>query len=496
MPQHCIRRSPFSLHSLHFVRRNATLSNVLKKIRLTQPSIKADSRQIEVLNNPQQFYTSLLDGIKRARERIFLSSLYVGHDEHELVRDIPSELALFTKFGKLHTLKDALHTKPNLQVHLQLDYFRSTRPGPDSTALALLPLLKSYPDRFHVHLYRSPTLKGLMAKVVPRRFDEGWGTWHAKFYCFDDDVILSGANLNRSYFVDRQDRYLVFSNNKRLIDYCFGILKTFARYSYRLGPSHKAEDYALEWTNPETPYSSYIPRISQEIKEYQEIYRADPLDTTGHTSSDVELLPMIQSGPLDIREEESTLMSLLSSVNSSPETVIDLTSGYFALYLPYQMQVFASQCQWRILAASPKANGFYGSKGVSGRIPDGYTILEKAFWEKVKRAGKEAQVGMREWEREGWTYHAKGIWIRPSPDSDPAITVFGSTNLNSRSANLDTELSFILRTESEQLRTRLGEETRHIWMHSNVVGECTWAQPERVPSLTTRIIAAMVMKML
>jgi CDP-diacylglycerol--glycerol-3-phosphate 3-phosphatidyltransferase len=31
-----------------------------------------------------------------------------------------------------------------------------------------------------------------MAKIVPRRFDEGWGTWHAKVYGFDDDVIISG----------------------------------------------------------------------------------------------------------------------------------------------------------------------------------------------------------------------------------------------------------------------------------------------------------------
>ena len=34
--------------------------------------------------------------------------------------------------------------------------------------------------------------------------------------------------------------------------------------------------------------------------------------------------------------------------------------------------------------------------------------------------------------------------MRPTPSSAPAVTLFGSTNLNSRSANLDTELSFVL----------------------------------------------------
>lgn len=94
------------------------------------------------------------------------------------------------------TQVDALHAslrrKPSLQVRLLLDLNRSTRPGPGSTARLLLPLLKEYPDRLHVSLFRSPKLKGLMAKVVPPRFNEGWGTWHPKIYGADDEVLLSG----------------------------------------------------------------------------------------------------------------------------------------------------------------------------------------------------------------------------------------------------------------------------------------------------------------
>ena len=37
-----------------------------------------------------------------------------------------------------------------------------------------------------------------------------------------------------------------------------------------------------------------------------------------------------------------------------------------------------------------------------------------------------------------------GIWLSPSPESLPILTLFGSTNLNSRSAHLDTELSFVM----------------------------------------------------
>lgn len=75
---------------------------------------------------------------------------------------------------------------------MQLDLNRSTRPGAESTASLLMPLLEEYPDRVQISLFRSPKLKGLMAKLVPPRYNEGWGTWHPKIYGVDDEVIISG----------------------------------------------------------------------------------------------------------------------------------------------------------------------------------------------------------------------------------------------------------------------------------------------------------------
>lgn len=92
----------------------------------------------------------------------------------------------------MDSLHRALHTKPTLRIHLLLDYNRSTRPGSESTARILLPLLNKFPDRIRISLFRSPKLKGLMAKLVPPRFNEGWGTWHPKIYGVDTEVMLSG----------------------------------------------------------------------------------------------------------------------------------------------------------------------------------------------------------------------------------------------------------------------------------------------------------------
>ncbi len=40
-----------------------------------------------------------------------------------------------------------------------------------------------------------------------------------KYYVFDDQVILSGANLSASYFTDRMDRWVVLDNVPALADY-------------------------------------------------------------------------------------------------------------------------------------------------------------------------------------------------------------------------------------------------------------------------------------
>ena len=56
--------------------------------------------------------------------------------------------------------------------------------------------------------------------------------------------------------------------------------------------------------------------------------------------------------------------------------------------------------------------------------------------------------------------------MRPTPLSAPVLTLFGSTNLNSRSAELDTELSFVLATTDPGLRRRLADEVDGLRAHA------------------------------
>ncbi|KAF7327274.1 CDP-diacylglycerol--glycerol-3-phosphate 3-phosphatidyltransferase [Mycena kentingensis (nom. inval.)] len=484
------RFRPQPTHSRLHSTLHPKLDGFTRKLKTPKFSVLPDD--IEILSEPSQFYSQLRDMIERAQTRIFISSLYLGPTESELV----------------DSLRKALERRPCLQVHMLFDLNRSTRPEPKSTAKLLAPLVADFPDRLRVSFFRSPSLSGLMAKLVPPRFNEGWGTWHAKIYGVDNEVMISGANLNKSYFTDRQDRYIHFTQQPQLSHYCFDFIKTVAQFSFALGSSTRAllpehsiqqNEYILRWDMPETHPHRIHQFAYSALTSLQESYRHITVDTLD--PGKVALYPLMQAGQFGIRDEELALQLLfqdLDGASSSSAPLVDLTSGYFSLYEEYQKLVLQSRnIDFRIVASAPRANGFYGSRGVSGRIPEGYTLLEQRFMDAVAEAGRQSRVQLNEWEREGWTYHAKGIWLSEPATSPPVLTLFGSTNLNSRSAHIDTELSFLMLAPDAnnepvlRLRRRLAEERDNIRAHSRA-----WRGAERRVRPGTKALVWMVGGML
>lgn len=79
--------------------------------------------------------------------------------------------------------------------------------------------------------------------------------------------------------------------------------------------------------------------------------------------ADVLVMPVIQAGQFNVREEERCLDMLWKNLAESSSQfspyggpLVDLTSGYFGLYKPYQNLIIDSPVASRILAASPKVS--------------------------------------------------------------------------------------------------------------------------------------------
>jgi CDP-diacylglycerol--glycerol-3-phosphate 3-phosphatidyltransferase len=57
-------------------------------------------------------------------------------------------------------------------------------------------------------MYHTPNLTGLRKKLIPKRINEGWGLQHMKLYGIDDEIIMSGYDLDSGYIYTRTKYYL------------------------------------------------------------------------------------------------------------------------------------------------------------------------------------------------------------------------------------------------------------------------------------------------
>lgn len=462
------------------------------------PKFEMPSGAVQVLTSPSEFYALLKDKIAAAQKRIFLATLYIGRSEHELI----------------NCLQTALRKNPELQVYILSDALRGTREAPVAACSASLmaPLVEEFGDsRVQLRMYHTPQLSGFKKKFIPNRFNEGWGLQHMKLYGFDDEIILSGANLSNDYFTDRQDRYILFKSAP-LTEYYFKIHQAVASLSYSVVPKllptqqvkkslagkikaavihtfvAKKPDatFSLEWTQgPYVPDPIDSPDlfIQNATKVLSPLLYSKPTPTSPDCITVV--YPISQFSPLlkpkDLSTEFPVISRVLSmlSINDFNWT---FTAGYFNIHPDYKAKLLTSSPpNATVICAAPKANGFYESKGVSGLLPAAYSLLASHFLTDVEATKKERQrnshINVVEWERgtvntpDGWSFHAKGIWIsEPESSKDtptnPCMTVVGSSNYTRRAYAHDLESNALIVTRDVELQAQLGEEVKTLMKHT------------------------------
>lgn len=431
-----------------------SLKSTLAQLDAVAPRFSLAPQAVTVLKSPEEFYSQLKARILGARKRIFLATLYIGKAEHELIS----------------VLDRSLQQNKALDVHILTDGLRGTREAPKAcTASLLAPLVAKYPARVHVSMYQTPALTGLTKKLIPQRFNEGWGLQHMKLYGFDDDIVLSGANLSTDYFTNRQDRYIAISN-REVTEYFYKIYSAVSYLSYQLQPAAGTkgphDNFKLVWASDcPSPSNGHGYRkaakatLAPLLKPASQIEAAEPTGTY--------LYPIAQFTPL-IGKAASNELKAMDLVTSMLKGKFDwtLTAGYFNISERLQHRLLESTpgCA-KVITAGEKANGFYESKGVSGQVPDLYSMLVRRFIKKAERV--QPRIEMLEWENGqynkpgGWSYHAKGLWVMPQGEK-PALTVVGSSNFTKRAYAHDLEAGAVLVTGNADLRQRLGDEVANL----------------------------------
>lgn len=470
------------------------LAGIISELDRIAPRIDIRADQVELLNSPSQFYDTLKKKTLAAKRRIYLSTLYIGKSEYELISTVREAL---------------LHNGPELKVSFLVDALRGTRESPEPSCASLLAMLVAeFPERVEVRMYHTPKLTGIRKRLIPKRINEGWGLQHIKLYGFDDEVILSGANLSNDYFTNRQDRYHVFSS-KRVTDYFARIHSAISSVSFLLLPDDSSPaSFTLTWPNSNpapSPLSNPHAYVTATTALLLPIAAPAPSPTPPSPST-TSIYPLLTHPPT-INIELPAVCAVLSSALHS----YTFTAGYFNPHPLITSSLLSASSSPQnppgtILTASPPANGFYNSPGISGLLPAAYTHLSLVFL----RAAKGANIQLREWQRGvvgeegGWTYHAKGLWVTlqsnpyfPGREQSrleqqprnlfPNITSIGSSNYTTRSYSLDLEVSALVVTRDEALMAKWERERVSLLERSRAVTEEELAGEKRRANWRVRV---------
>lgn len=353
---------------------------------------------------------------------------------------------------------------------------------------------------------------------------------------------MSSANLSDDYFTNRLDRYHVFAS-KELTDFYARIHDAVCEISYELKPSSDAPG----GSELVTPHARGIPDPVWHSKRYQAYAKQllEPLiqPRARQKMFPIEFIkdktfvyPLAQFDVLLGQPKKRAVLdfevgSLTSTEKPVLEVVLDdfakdsrlrpaswtFTAGYFNIDPDICSMLIAaapdsavlqpgktvSEKACTVITASPWANGFYGSKGVSGMLPAAYTLLSRRFLKAVANDGKGDVIQLKEWRRGtvgepgGMTYHAKGLWITLPPQIDsagqeiqepgPCVVVVGSSNYTKRSYSLDLEVGALILTGDDALKKKLKAETEWLQTDATVATQDDLAKVDRRVGLRVRL---------
>ena len=185
-----------------------------------------------------------------------------------------------------------------------------------------------------------------------------------------------------------------------------------------------------------------------------------------------------QAGFAGLRHDERVFEALLAA--TSPGSAAALATPYCNLPPAAERALAATAATpLAVLTAAPEAHGFAGARGVASFVPAAYGVMEHRLLARL--SARREGVLLREFNRPGWQFHAKGLWLWPPGDAaaaeGPVASVVGSSNYGVRSAARDVEAQLAVVTTHAGLRAALQREWLQLSEH---------APPVALPQLAAR----------
>lgn len=295
-----------------------------------------------------------------------------------------------------------------------------------------------------------------------------------------------------------------------MTDYFWNIHRGVASFSFLVQPSKDSSGFTLTWPksnpapspleNPKQFVSKTTPAMDALIAPPPRSKQPTPRNAgEGGKESDTRVYMLAQMSQLMNRDTSTELPAITHVLRTlaSPRfagSSWTFTAGYFNP-APSLTKLLLSTASSNnvVITASPHANGFYQSAGVSGLLPDAYTLLAARFLRAVHQMRRDGDITLKEWRHGtvgapgGWTYHAKGLWVTFPGERGPGLTLVGSSNYTRRSYSHDLEVGALVLTRNEGLKERLGQEQAWLQECAKPVTRDDFATNERRVGLKVRI---------
>ena len=180
--------------------------------------------------------------------------------------------ALYLGTGKLEQyLVEKLHRKmesnDDMKLTLLMDYMRGTRLNRDGkSSKSQVEVLKNkHPlKKVRIGFFHMPDTGFFKGKYSESPLREIFGVHHIKAHVFDNNILMTGANLSEDYFTDRQDRFMVIQDCEPLANYFDDLINILVDHSVIL-----TEQGLKPLTSNHTPIAYLEPKRFKESLSHQ-----------------------------------------------------------------------------------------------------------------------------------------------------------------------------------------------------------------------------------
>jgi len=396
-------------------------------------SLAAD--QVSILHSASQYKEQLLELIRNAEHRIYITALYLQDDA------AGNEI--------LQALFDAKKTNPNLIVKVFVDAHRAQRGliG-EKEQLGNRAMYQAYTKKYDLDV----NIHGVAVKNK-----ELFGVLHLKGMVFDDTVFYTGASINDVYLQQndkyRCDRYYLLKAQGLADSFCQYLEDVFVTSG--LAPKLNQDVYPQG-----TELKKQILKLKQTLSKSQYNISQSPL-----VNGEIQVEPLVGFGP-----RRNKLNTKIRKTIQQAEKNLVIFTPYFNFPKVVSRDIAKALkrgVKIDITVGDKTANDFYIADeeqfSTIGIVPYIYEILLVRFVKRWKKYITTGQLTVRLWQHDSNSFHLKGLI------ADDVHHLITGSNINPRAWSLDLENGLAMFDPNRTLMEQVNKELEHIYQHAKVI---------------------------